>query len=311
MRAAAADAVAAERAGYDGWTIAEARVDPFLACAVGAERSERIELATGVAIALARSPMTVALQAYDIQALSRGRFSLGLGSQVKPHVTKRFSMPWSRPAARMREYVLALRAIWQAWETGEPLRFEGDFYTHTLMTPFFSPGPNRHGPPPIHLGAIGPKMTAVAGEVADGLICHPFSTERYVREVTMPAVRLGRERIGATLDGFELSAPGFAVVAESEQAAAAARESVKRQIGFYGSTPAYRPVLELHGWGDLQEELNLMTKRSEWDRLETVVSDDVLQAFAVIGTKEELAVELERRWAGLATRVSISTPEFG
>jgi probable F420-dependent oxidoreductase len=303
---AAASAAAAEEFGYEGWSMPEARVDPFLACAVAAERTERIQLATGVAIAFARSPMTVALEANDLQALSGGRFSLGLGSQVKPHVTKRFSMPWSHPAARMREYVQALRAIWDAWETGEPLRFKGEFYAHTLMTPFFDPGPNPHGRPPIHLAAVGPLMTEVAGEVADGLICHSFSTERYVREVTLPRVGAGRERVGATLEGFQLTAPGFVIVDRPGESIAEGIAALKRQIGFYGSTPAYRPVFELHGWGELQDRLNLMARRGEWDQMDSVIEDDVLDAFAVIGTQEEVAAALEDRWGDIASRVTIN-----
>ena len=175
---------AAEQTGYDGWWAVETQTDPFVACTVAAERTERIEVGTGIAVAFARNPMTVAVQANDLQALSKGRFVLGLGSQVKPHITNRYSMPWSKPAARMREFGLAIRAIWKTWAGEAPLRFRGEFYTHALMTPFFDPGPNPYGNPPIMMAGVGPLMTEAAGEVADGLLCHPFSTERYVREVT-------------------------------------------------------------------------------------------------------------------------------
>src|SRR3954464_3657418 len=197
---AARDAVAAEDVGFDGWWALETKHDPFLGCAVAAERTERVQVGTGIAVAFARNPMTVAVQANDVQALSGGRFVLGLGSQIKPHITKRYSMEWSRPAARMREFVLAVRAIWEAWATGEPLDFRGDFYSHTLMTPFFDPGPNPHGTPKLIMAAVGPKMTEAAGEVADGVFCHGFSTERYVRDVTLPALRRGAEKAGRDLD---------------------------------------------------------------------------------------------------------------
>src|SRR4051794_8936341 len=183
--AAGTAASSAEHAGYDGWWAAETQIDPFLGCAVAAERTDGIELGTSIVVAFARNPMTVALQANDVQALSGGRFTLGLGSQIKPHITRRYSMPWSKPAARMREFILAIRAIWDTWATDAPLEFEGDFYSHTLMAPFFNPGPNPHGNPEIMLAAVGPLMTETAGEVADGILVHAFSTEKYLREATL------------------------------------------------------------------------------------------------------------------------------
>jgi probable F420-dependent oxidoreductase len=307
---AAGAAVRAEAAGFDGWWAPETQIDPLIACAVAAERTEAIELSTAIVVAFGRSPMTVALQANDLQALSGGRFSVGLGSQIKPHITKRYSMPWSHPAPRMREFVLATRAIWKSWETGEKLDFRGDFYTHTLMTPFFNPGPNPQGNPKVLLAGVGPLMTEVAGEVADGLLCHAFSTERYLREVTVPALARGRAKAGLALDGsFEISGPSFIVARTDPEELAAGVQFVRGQIGFYGSTPAYRPVLELHGWGALGEELNAMTKRGEWDRLAEVVDDEVLNTFAVIGSPEEVVEELRRRYAGIVTRITIVPPD--
>ena len=300
---------AAERIGYDGWWSAETQVDPFLACAVAAERTRRIDVGTAVAIAFARNPMTVALQANDLQALSAGRFVLGLGSQIQPHITRRYSMVWSQPAARMREFVLAIRAIWDAWATGQPLDFRGEFYTHTLMTPFFSPGPNRHGNPKIMLGGVGPLMTEVAGAVADGLVCHPFTTERYMREVTVPALERGRASIGKTLDGFEISGPVLIVARDSESEMSAGIEFVKQQIAFYGSTPAYRPVLELHGWGSLQDDLNAMARSGEWGRMTEMIDDDVLNTFAVVGAPQTACVEIQRRYGDLLTRITLTLPE--
>jgi probable F420-dependent oxidoreductase len=299
----------AEGFGFDGWWAPETEADAFLSCAVAARQTSTIELGTGIAVAFARNPMTVALQANDLQVLSDGRFVLGLGSQIKPHIQRRFSMEWSHPAPRMREFILAIRAIWKAWETDEQLDFQGDFYTHTLMTPAFSPGANPHGNPPIILAAVGPKMTEVAGEVADGIFCHGFCTERYLREVTLPALQAGAARAGRSLDGFQITAPGFVVARDSEEEIAAGVEFVRMQIGFYGSTPAYRPVLDVHGWGELQDELKAMTKRGEWDQLAGAIDDEVLQTFAVIGTPEEAAEEVLRRYGDTATRIALPVPD--
>jgi probable F420-dependent oxidoreductase len=299
----------AEGDGYDGWWAVETQVDPFLACAVAAERTEGIEIGTGIAVALARNPMTVALQANDLQALSGGRFVLGLGSQIKPHITRRYSMPWSKPAARMREFILAIRAIWDTWASGAPLEFEGEFYTHTLMAPFFDPGPNPHGNPPIMLAAVGPLMTQTAGEVADGILIHGFSTERYLREATLPALEKGFAKAGRTREGFEITAPAFVVARDTEEEIAEGVAFIKNQIAFYGSTPAYRPVLELHGWGSLQEELQAMTKRGEWDSMSALIDDEVLHAFAVVGTPEEAVAEVRRRYGDIATRIQLAMPE--
>ncbi len=302
-------AQAAERSGFDGWWAPETHADAFLSCAIAAERTDAIELGTGIAVAFARNPMTVALQANDLQALSGGRFLLGLGSQIKPHITRRYSMPWSHPAARMREFILAIRAIWETWATDAPLDFQGEFYSHTLMTPFFNPGPNPHGNPKIVLAAVGPLMTEAAGEVADGLLCHGFCTERYLREVTMPALERGAAKSGRDMRDLEITAPGFIVARDGEEEIAAGVDFVRQQIGFYGSTPAYRPVLEAHGWGELQGELHALTKRGAWGDLAEVVDEDVLGAFAVIGTPEEAAAEVRRRYGDLATRVTLPLSE--
>jgi probable F420-dependent oxidoreductase len=302
-------AIAAEAGGYDGYWAPEVQIDALIGCAVAATRTERLELGTGITVAFARNPMTVAQQANDVQLLSGGRFMLGLGSQIKPHITRRFSMPWSHPAPRMAEFINAIRAIWKAWETGEALGFEGEFYTHTLMTPFFSPGPNPHGNPPILLAGVGAKMTETAGEVADGFISHGFQTERYMREVTIPALQRGRERAGKTLDGFEISMPVFAVGADTDEQLEQGLAMVRGQIGFYGSTPAYRPVLELHGWGELQDQLNSMTKQDLWAKLAEVIPEEVVNTFAVVGTPEEVVAELHRRLGDLVTRVTVKLPD--
>jgi probable F420-dependent oxidoreductase len=297
-----------EKRGYDGIWSAETSHDPFFPLLLAAQATEKVELGTGIAVAFARNPMNLAQIAWDLQAASHGRFILGLGSQIKPHITKRFSMPWSRPADRMREMILAIRAIWASWNDGTKLDFQGDFYTHTLMTPFFNPGPNPHGDAKIVLAGVGPRMTEVAGEVCDGFLCHGFTTERYLHEVTLPALERGREKAGKTLDGFEISGPMFLVTGRNEEEMAAAAKGVRGQISFYGSTPAYRPVLELHGWGDLQTELNAMSKEGRWAEMGDLIDDDILNAFAVVGTPEEAARELHRRWSDVVTRISFYTP---
>ncbi len=298
----------AEAIGFDGIWTAETSHDPFLPLAVAAEATERITLATGIAVAFARNPMNLAMLANDLHALSGGRFILGIGSQIKPHITKRYSMPWSHPAPRMRELILAIRAIWASWATGEKLAFRGDFYTHTLMTPFFDPGPNPDGNPPVLLAAVGQLMTEVAGEVGDGLLVHAFTTERYLREVTLPALERGAARAGKTRADLTVSYPGFVVTGTTDEERAAAAKAVKEQIAFYGSTPGYRPVLELHGWGDLQTELNTLSKRGEWATMGELITDDVLDAFAVVCPFDDVPARLRQRFDGLVDRFSFYTP---
>jgi probable F420-dependent oxidoreductase len=297
-----------EDLGYDGLLTAETGHDAFLPLAVAAEHTDRIELGTGIAVAFARTPMVLAYTANDLQLMSKGRFVLGLGSQIKPHIEKRFSMEWSRPAARMREYILALRAIWSAWNDGTPLRFEGEFYRHTLMTPFFAPGTNPYGAPKVWLAAVGEKMTEVAGEVADGIIIHGFTTERYVKEVTLPAIERGLKTAGRDRASFEISGPLFVATGTNEKEFEEAAKGVKQQIAFYGSTPAYRGVLELHGWGDLQTELNSLSKQGEWVKMGELIDDEIFHTFAVVAEPEGVAEELKRRYAGVVDRCSFYAP---
>ena len=297
-----------EEVGYDGGLTAETSHDPFLPLVIAAEHTHRLELGTGIAVAFARTPMTLANLSYDLHALSGGRFRLGLGSQIRPHIEKRFSMPWSHPAARMRELILAIRAIWAAWHEGAPLDFRGEFYRHTLMTPFFNPGPNPHGLPTIQLAAVGERMTEAAGEVADGIILHGFTTERYVREVTMPALERGFAKSGRSRADFEVSGPLFVVTGTTDEELANARDATKQQIAFYGSTPAYRGVLELHGWGELQDELNAASKRGEWTEMGELITDDILEAFAVVAAPEEIPKRLLERYGDLVDRISFYAP---
>jgi probable F420-dependent oxidoreductase len=304
----AAQATKAEADGYDGVFTGETSHDPFLPIAVAASATTGLDYGTGIAVAFARNPMTLAMLANDLQAATKGRFFLGLGSQIKPHITKRFSMPWSHPAPRMRELVLAIRAIWQTWETGEPLAFRGEFYTHTLMTPFFNPGPNEFGTAKILLAGVGEVMTEVAGEVADGFLAHAFTTERYLREVSLPALERGAAKAGKTRADLTVSYPGFVVTGADEASTLAADQGVRQQIAFYASTPAYRPVLELHGWGDLQSELNTLSKRGEWVQMGELIDDDVLSAFAIVAPLDEVASEVRKRFGGLVDRFSFYAP---
>jgi probable F420-dependent oxidoreductase len=302
------DARELEREGYDGAWSAETGHDPLLIVAGAATTTSTLELGTGIVVAFARSPMITATMANDVQLLSRGRLLLGLGSQIKPHIEKRYSMPWSHPAPRMREYVLAMHAIWDCWNEGTPLNFRGEFYRHTLMSPFFNPGPNPYGAPKVYLAAVGELMTEVAGEVADGLLVHPFSTERYLREVTVPALERGLAKSGRDLADFPISFSGLIATGESDEAFEDARRRVRAQIAFYGSTPAYRGVLELHGWGELQSELNALSKTGEWERMGELIDDDVLNAFAVVAAPGDVGALVRERFDDVVRRFSIYAP---
>jgi probable F420-dependent oxidoreductase len=311
LKKVAKNAVAVEAAGYSGAWTAETSHDPFLPLVLAAEHTESLEIGTSIAVAFARNPMTLANTAWDLQSYSGGRFILGLGSQIKPHITKRFSMEWSRPAARMREMVLAMRAIWDTWLTGERLQFRGEFYTHTLMTPFFAPPTSDLdgcGPPKIFLAGVGELMTEVAGEVCDGFICHAFTTEKYLREVTIPALERGRAKVGKTMDDFEIVGPSFIVTGNDDDQTSAAAAGTRQQIAFYGSTPAYRNVLDIHGWGGLQEELNSLSKQGEWEKMGTLIDDDILNTFAVVGGPEQIAPEITKRYGDIIERISFYAP---
>jgi probable F420-dependent oxidoreductase len=298
-------ASSAERAGYAAVWTSEIRHDPLTTLALAAVATERVDLGTAIALAFARNPMTLALQANDVHQLSQGRLLLGLGSQVKAHITRRFSMPWSHPVARMREFVLAMRAIWECWNSGDRLNFRGDFYTHTLMPPFFNPGPNPYGGPRVLLAGVGAAMTAAAGEVTDGFLCHGFTTERYLREVTLPALQKGR---GTDLSGFEIGGLPFVATGDTEEEMAQACAGVRERIAFYGATPAYRGVLDLHGWGELADELHALSVSGRWSEMGALVDDDALAAFAVVEEPDRVAGELLRRYGDVMTRMTLYTP---
>jgi probable F420-dependent oxidoreductase len=305
---AAATAKEAEDAGYDGVWSAETSHDPFFPLLLAAEHTERVELGTGITVAFPRSPMHLANIGWDLQNFSRGRFLLGLGSQIRAHIEKRFSATWSSPANRMRELVLAMRAIWSSWQEGTKLDFRGDFYSHTLMTPFFNPGPNPYGTPKVFLAAVGERMTEVAGEVCDGLLAHGFTTEAYLREVTLPALERGLAKAGKRRSEFQISCPTFVITGTNEQEYENADKGVRQQIAFYGSTPAYKGVLEKHGWTDLQPELNRLSKQGEWVQMGTLITDDVVDAFAVRGEPEDIPRLILARYGDVIDRVTFYTP---
>ena len=311
LHKAGAQAKEVEAAGYSGAWTAETAHDPFFPLLLAAEHTENLQIGTSIAVAFARNPMTLANIGWDLQSYSKGRFMLGLGSQIKPHITKRFSMEWSHPAARMREMIMAMRAIWDTWMNGTPLDFRGDFYTHTLMTPFFTPDAAEmapYGPPKIYLAGVGEKMTEVAGEVCDGFLCHGFTTEKYLREVTIPALERGRAKAGKTMEGFEIVGPSFVVTGANEKEMDAAATGTRRQIAFYGSTPAYRGVLETHGWGGLQDELNVLSKQGKWEEMGNLITDDILNTFAVVAEPEKVAPELLNRYGDVISRISFYAP---
>ena len=297
-----------EAQGFDGLVTAELGSDPFLPLLLAAEHSERIELMTSIAVAFSRNPMIVANLANDLQAYSKGRFILGIGSQIAPHIIKRFSMPWSKPAARMREFILAMRAIWDCWYEGKKLDFRGEFYTHTLMTPMFTPTNNTHGPPRVVLAAVGPKMTEVAGEVADGMLVHAFTTPRYLNEVTLPAIKRGLATSGRPLADFQLCCPAFVISGKDEREWQEARSGVSRQVAFYGSTPAYRGVLETHGWGELQTELNALSKQGEWVQMGELITDEILEEFAIVAEPHRVPAALKSRFGGVIDRLLCTFP---
>ncbi|MGH3543108.1 MAG: LLM class F420-dependent oxidoreductase, partial [Mycobacterium sp.] len=267
-----------------------------------------IKLGTSIAVAFARNPMTLANVGWDLQAYSQGRFILGLGSQIQAHIEKRFSMPWSHPVRRMHEFILALRAIWSSWRDGTRLRFEGEFYTHKIMTPMFTPEHHRYEFPKVFVAAVGEAMTEMCGEVADGMLAHAFTTKRYLDEVTMPVLQRGMARAGRDRSEFQLSCPLFVVTGSDDAEVQTAADSTRKQIAFYGSTPAYRKVLELHGWGDLQPELHRLSLQGDWDVMGSLIDDDMLDAFAVVAAPDQLADKISERCGGVIDRVLPSFP---
>lgn len=296
-----------EESGFDGCFTFEGSHEPFMPLVLAAEHS-KLAIGTGLAIAFARTPMTVAHLAHGLQQLSDGRFWLGLGSQIKPHIEARYGMPWSKPVARMKEFVRALRAIFACWNSNVNLDFRGEFYTHTLMPPVFNPGPAVGGAPPIYLGGVGPKMTEAIGEVADGMLVHPFHTERSLREITLPSLQKGLARSERPRSEFAFCVQTLVVTGTKEAAFDHARAMTRSQIAFYGSTPAYRSVLEAEGRGELQPELRRLTKEGRWHDMADLIDDDLLSRIAAIGTPSQVAEILHARYGHLAHRLAFASP---
>ncbi len=293
-----------EAMGYDGVYSFEGQHDPFFPLCVAAAHTERMTLTTAIAVAFARNPMLLANIGHDMSLLSRGRFILGLGSQIRPHIERRYSMPWSRPAARMREMVQAIRAIWHSWEHGERLGFEGEFYRHTLMTPFFNPGPNPYQNPPIYIAAVGERMTEMVGEVGDGFIVHPLHSPSYLQAKTLPALRRGGERAGRSAKDCTVSCQVIVATGRDEAEIRKSSEMARSQIAFYSSTPAYKGVLEHHGYDALQPEMNALSKRGEWGAMNERIDDALLNTIAVVGSPEQVAERMVAERGPLAQRLS-------
>jgi probable F420-dependent oxidoreductase len=297
-----------EQLGVDGAFTFEGPHDVFTPLILAAGTTTTLELATNVAIAFPRNPVQLAHQAYDLQLLTHGRFSLGLGSQIRAQVEKRYGASFDRPIARMRELVGALRAIFATWETGERLNFRGEFWSHTLMPPMFNPGPNPYGPPSIALGGLGPQMIRLASEVADGVLVMPFNTATHFASRSVPAIDEGLARAGRDRSSLIVTGEVIVCCGRTEEEMETARVAGRWLLSFYASTPAYRPVLESEGWGDLQPELNELSKSGRWEEMPGLIDDGMLAALAAVGSPKEVALDIADRFGGQVDRVGFYTP---
>ncbi|MEM7080298.1 MAG: TIGR03617 family F420-dependent LLM class oxidoreductase [Pseudomonadota bacterium] len=310
MRKIGAAAGQLEEIGYNGLRLAETNHDPFMPLAIAAEHTEDIELVTSVAVAFSRNPMSMAILAHDLNAFAQGRLVLGLGSQVKPHIERRFSMPWHKAAAQMREFIEAMQAIFACWYDGERLEYVGEYYQHTLMPATFTPE-NVEGPKPrIHLSATGPLMTRVAAELADGMIMHPFSSEKYMREVTIPAIEAGLKTSGRTLDNFELDYAPMIATGRDEQSLQQAIAAVRDRIAFYGCTVAYKPVLDIHGWGDMQDELIALNRAHKKPEMAALITDEMVETIGIVGKPEDVVDKMKARFGGVIGRTGFGSPNL-
>src|SRR5579885_259430 len=296
--------------GYDTVVAVETQHDPYLMLAIAAQEPSRIELATGIALAFTRSPVATAYTAWDLQRMSGGRLVLGLGSQVKGHVTRRFGMPWSKPAQRMKDYVGAMRACWRTWQTGEPLNFRSEHYNISLMTPNFSPPPQAHPHIPVLIAAVQERMLQVAGEVCDGVRLHGIVTRKYLDQIAFPNLKKGFEKSGrpaSEWDQFQIGGGGFLRAGKDKDAVARGVENMKATIAFYGSTRSYRSSFELDGWADTAEELHKLSVQQRWREMAKLVSEEMVHAFAAVGTYDEIAARIKKRFAGV-NRLSFDMP---
>jgi len=295
---------AAERLGFDGLWTTESQHDPFMPLTLASQVTSRMTLGTAIAVAFPRSPIVTAHTSWDLQTLTRGRFVLGLGTQVRGHIERRFGLKWESPGPKLREYIQALRAIWECWQHGTPLAFSGKFYRLTLMTPFFSPEPLSHPRPPIYIAGVNPYMCRLAGELADGFHVHPLHSAKYLREAVLPRIEEGANKAGRRRQDVTLFAPVFVVTGEHRSDLEAAKATVRQQIAFYASTPNYRPVLEMHGWGDVGPILTRKAAAGDWQGMAAEVTDAMLEEFAVVGPADEIADRLKARYTGLLDRVA-------
>ena len=303
LTAIPAIARAAEAMGFRGLWSNETVHDPFLPGALIAEHSSRLEFGTAVAIGFARSPATLAYTAWDLAQASGGRFILGLGTQVKAHIERRFGMPWpDSVTGKLREQIAATRAFWDTWQTGAPLKFRGEYYKISLMSPFFNPGPIEHPQIPIYLAGVNTGLARLAGEVADGFQVHPFHTPSYLSEVLLPAIRQGAAQAGRELHSIQVAATAFIATSPQE------REIIRQQISFYASTPSYRRVMALHGWEATAEQLSGLAAHGNWGEMPALVDDEMLDTFAVLAEPEALPAALQARYAGLVDRLGVYLP---
>lgn len=301
-------APAAETLGFAGIWTSETKHDAFLPLALAAEHTRTIQLGTSVAIAFARSPMTIAQSAWDMQDFGGGRFVLGLGTQVKAHIERRFGMPWDAPVARLRDYIAAVRAIWQAFQTNEPLNYRGEFYQHTLITPFFNPGPIDHPHIPIAIAGVNTGLARLAGEVCQGFHVHPFHSLRYLHEIVRPAVAEGAAKAARKLADVELSTSVFVITGRDAPAMAEQRERMRSQIAFYASTPTYRVVLDVHGWGEVGEQLSRLAATKRWAEMPRMITDDMLRELAVEAPPHEIGAAVRERYQGVIDRLALYLP---
>ncbi len=293
---------AVEEIGFDALWTSETQHDPFLPLALAAEHTEKIELGTSIAVAFPRSPTVLAHTAWDLQAASNGRFILGLGTQVKPHIERRFATVWESPAAKLREMILAMRAVWDAWQGDGKVNFRGEFYKITLMTPFFNPGPIEHPHIPIYIAGVNEKLCHVAGELCEGFHVHPYHSAKYIREMILPNIESGLQKTKRARADIQLSSAIFVATNEGEA------EMARMQISFYASTPTYRPVMETHGWGETGEKLSSMAARKEWAEMPAQITDEMLEQFCVMTDENNLARAIQTRYAGLLDRITLYTP---
>ena len=299
----------AEKNGYDFVTTNEAQHNPFFPIITASEHTSKIQLVTSIALAFSRSPMDTAYMAWDLQSMSNGRFVLGLGAQVKGHITRRYSMPYSKPAKRMREYILALKTIWNAWQKQEKLNFQGEFYSFDLMPPFFTPNPIENPNIKIYLAAVNPMMLQLAGELCDGVLIHPFNTQKYTDEVIIPNIKLGAEKSGRKTNSIEINEGGFIITGPNESAIDDAITRTRSQLAFYASTPSYSGVMDLHGWGNTAEKLYQMSKTGDWNNMGKEITDEMLHSFAVIGDFDEIATRIKSRFGHYASSIKFSIPD--